>query len=269
MAYLDSDPGFTQVKLAKGQVHFQRIVDLHDVHFSFGECLSEHVPATGHNWRPTRQPIVLSEWHASTPRRDVFTTVMNWTSYKPLEHEGRTYGQKDVEFERFLDLPQRVRPTALEIAVGAGKTRRPPRELLVHKGWRLVDPGDVCPDPQRYRDYIERSMAEWSVAKNGYVVSQAGWFSCRSACYLAAGRPVVVQDTGFSEVVPVGEGILTFREPREAVEAIRDVERNYAAHSRAALAVAHEYFDSDKVLAGLIEAAMNEPRPIPSRGIAR
>jgi hypothetical protein len=266
MVYLDSDPVFTQVKLA-AQEQFRRLVDLHDVQMSFGEQMSDLIPDTGYEWRPTRQPVVLSEWRAGPPRRAVFTTVMNWTSYKPVEHEGRTYGQKDVEFRRFLDLPRLVHPTELEVAVAPGKTRRPPRELLLHRGWRVVDPDVTCRDLDSYRDYIESSLAEWSVAKNGYVVGQAGWFSCRSACYLAAGRPVVVQDTGFSGVLPVGQGILTFREPQEAVEAIREVERNYAAHSQAALDVAHEYFDSDKVLAQLIESAMNDQRPAPSRGV--
>ncbi|MHC4083266.1 MAG: glycosyltransferase [Planctomycetota bacterium] len=266
MIYLDSDPVFTQVKLAE-QEQFRRLVDLHDVQMSFGEQMSDRIPDTGYEWRPTRQPVVLSEWRAASPRRDVFTTVMNWTSYKPVKHEGRTYGQKDVEFRRFLDLPRLVHPTELEVAVALGKTRRPPRELLLHRGWRLVDPNVACRDLDSYRAYIEGSMAEWSVAKNGYVVGQSGWFSCRSACYLAAGRPVVVQDTGFSDILPVGEGILTFCEPQEAAEAIREVEHNYATHSRAALAIAREYFDSDKVLAQLIEAAMNEQHPAPSRGV--
>ena len=103
-------------------------------------------------------------------------------------------------------------------------------------------------------------MAEWSVVKNGYAVGQPGWFSCRSACYLAAGRPVVVQDTGFSGVLPVGEGILTFEEPDEAVERIREVEGNYVTHARAARSIAHDYFDSDKVLTRLIETALNKGR---------
>ncbi len=268
MVYIDSDPVFTQVKLARGQEQFQRIVDLHDVHLSFGERLSDGVPDTGHLWRPTRQPVVLSHWRSEAPHRDVLTTIMNWTSYKSIEHDGRTYGQKDVEFERFLDLPRRAHPTVLEVAVGPGKTRRPPRELLAHKGWRVVDPADVCPDPESYRDYIEGSMAEWSVAKNGYVVGQPGWFSCRSACYLAAGRPVIVQDTGLADVLPVGQGILTFRDMAEAVEAIRSVERDYSTHAEAALAIAHEYFDSDKVLTQLVQTAMCQEKPAAAPEVA-
>lgn len=256
LAYIDSDPVFTQVKLARGQADFRKLVDAHDVHFSFGERLSAvDVPPTGHHWRPTRQPIVLSEWRPSAPRRDVFTTVMNWTSHNSVTYRDQTYGQKDVEFKRFLELPGLVAPEVLEIAVNLGKTRRTPRDLLAYKGWRVVEPAEVCADFEDYRGYIESSKAEWSVAKNGYVLGHSGWFSCRSACYLAAGRPVVVQDTGFAEVLPVGEGILPFRTIEEAAAAIHEVEVNHTQHAKAARAIAEEYFDSDKVLTRLIEAA--------------
>jgi hypothetical protein len=256
LAYIDSDPVFTQVKLARGQLDFRKWIDLHDVQFSFGECLSSAVPETGYRWRPTRQPIVLSEWHPETPQREVFTTVMNWTSYKPVVYGNQSYGQKDVEFMQFRDLPRLVAPTVLEIAVNAGKTRRTPRQLLAHKGWRVVDPAEVCPDPDTYRQYIESSKAEWSVAKNGYVLGQPGWFSCRSACYLAAGRPVAVQDTGFSAVLPVGEGLLTFTTVEEAVAAINEIEANYARHAKTAHALAVEYFDAARVLTRLIDQAL-------------
>ncbi|HET9296161.1 MAG TPA: glycosyltransferase family 1 protein, partial [Candidatus Binatia bacterium] len=155
LAYVDSDPVFTQVKLARGQLDFRKWIDVHDVQFSFGECLSTDVPETGHHWRPTRQPIVLSQWHPERPFREVFTTVMNWTSYKPVVYGDQSYGQKDLEFARFQELPRLIAPTALEIAVNAGKTRRTPRHLLARKGWRVVDPAEVCPDLESYRDYIE------------------------------------------------------------------------------------------------------------------
>ena len=254
--YIDTDPVFTQVKLARGQQDFRRAVDAHDLHFSFGETLPGTAPLSGHRWRPTRQPIVLSEWAGRAPRPDVFTTVMNWTSYKPVDFDGRSYGQKDVEFMRFVDLPGRVAPGVLEVAVNAGKTRRTPRELLMHRGWQVVDPDLVCADADGYRDYIQSSYAEWSVAKNGYVQGQCGWFSCRSACYLAAGKPVVVQDTGFSAVLPVGAGLLAFTTPDEAVAAIAAVRADYAAHSAAARAIAVEYFDADRVLGRLVDEAM-------------
>jgi hypothetical protein len=256
LIYIDSDPVFTQIKLARGQMDYRKLVDTHDVHFSFGEAFSENMPSTGHEWRPTRQPVVLSEWHTGRSPRKAFTSVLNWTSYKPVSWQGRTFGQKDVEFRRFLDLPGRLDDSVMEIAVNAGKTRRTPYALLRQKGWQVVDPMDVCPDLDSYRDYIETSLGEWSVAKNGYVEGRPGWFSCRSACYLAAGRPVVVQDTGFNGVLPVGTGILSFRTMDEAVAAILDIGARYDEHSKAARAVAEEYFDSDKVLSRLLEQAV-------------
>lgn len=256
MAYIDSDPVFTQIKLARGQLGFRKWIDMHDVHFSFGECLSAKVPETGHQWRPTRQPIVLSEWRPQESFREVFTTVMNWTSYKPVMYGEKCYGQKDLEFLRFQELPSLVAPTALEIAVNAGKTRRTPRQLLAHKGWRVVDPAEVCPDLDSYRVYIESSKAEWSVAKNGYVRGQPGWFSCRSACYLAAGKPVAVQDTGFSNVLPVGEGLVPFSTVEEAAAAIRKIQENYKRHAKAAREIAEGYFAADKVLNQLLDVAL-------------
>ena len=257
LAYVDTDPVFTQIKLARGQTNFNKLVNGHDVHFSFGEALPGNAPTTGHQWHATRQPIVLSEWEASTSCRPVFTTVMNWTSYKPLTHEGKSYGQKDVEFMHFLNLPLKAQPSILEIAVNAGKTRRTPYKQLRNSGWRVVSPEKTCGDLDTYRDYIQSSRAEWSVAKNGYVVGRAGWFSCRSACYLAAARPVIVQDTGFGKSLPIGQGILPFSTMDEAVEAIHEVEGSYNRHSTAARAIAEAYFDSDRVLASLIDTAMS------------
>lgn len=258
LIYIDSDPVFTQVKLARGQRDFRKLIDMHDVLFSFGECFSAAVPDTGHRWRPTRQPVVLSEWRPGKPHREAFTTVMNWTSYNPVVYAGQTYGQKDIEFLRFVDLPRLVSPTVLELAVNEGKTRHTPRSLLAHKGWKVVDPAVVCPDFDSYRRYIESSKGEWSVAKNGYVVGQACWFSCRSACYLAAGRPVIVQDTGFRPVLPVGEGLLAFSSIEQAVSAIRQVEADYERHARTARAIAETCFDANKVLSRLLDDALGD-----------
>jgi hypothetical protein len=268
-AYVDSDPVFTQVKLVRGQEDFRRLVAAHDVHFSFGEALADTVPDSGHDWRPTRQPVVLAEWPPAATRRKVFTTVMNWTSYKPVNWHGLRLQQKDVEFERFLDLPRKVRPTVLEVALGEGKTRQPPRDRISAAGWRIVDPAIVCPDPQSYRNYIADSSAEWSVAKNGYVDPPSGWFSCRSACYLACGRPVILQDTGFSSVLPVGVGLLPFSSLDQAAEAIREVESNWERHSRAARAIAEQCFDSARVLDRLVAEAMDGHRPRAPLGASR
>lgn len=279
LLYIDTDPVITQIKIALGNAEFVERVEAHDTHFSFGETLSESVPATGYRWRPTRQPILLSEWRPITPGRESFTTVMNWTSYEPLLYSGQTYGQKDLEFRRFLDLPGQVAPAAMEVALSRTQylkwsgedgclpsqfgelpdNRRgsTPYDLLIHAGWRVVDAIESCGDLDSYRYYIESSKAEWSVAKNAYILGQPGWFSERSACYLAAGRPVVVQDTGFSAVLPVGEGILSFKTLQEAAAGIQEVDAHYTRHSQAARAIAEAYFDSDKVLGALIEDALN------------
>lgn len=279
LVYVDTDPVFTHIELAQGQTDLLKRVDAHDFHFSVGECLGESVPSTGHDWRATKHPIVLSEWRSSVTQRDVFTTVMNWASYKPLIYQGKTYGQKDVEFKRFLELPKKSSGAALEIAlakthhvrwetkdvelppaVSALIRNHPewtPHDLLTHTGWRVVDASEVCGDFHSYRKYIQSSKAEWSIAKNGYVRGRCGWFSGRSACYLAAGRPVVVQDTGFAPVLPVGEGILPFNTLEEAVVAIREVKNDYERHAKAARNIAEEYFDSDKVLTLLIDKTLN------------
>jgi hypothetical protein len=275
LVYIDSDPVFTQIRAAESDVDFRARVNTHDVHFSFGECLGKDLPDTGHYWRPLRQPIVLDEWRSSLSYRAAFTTVMNWTSYDIASYRGQTYGQKDLEFVKFASLPQKVSPTILELALhkalvwpsdnghGTCNARnhygesRTPHEILKRFGWRIVDPLKVCPDLNSYRRYIQTSKAEWSVAKNAYVAGKSGWFSCRSACYLAAGRPVVVQDTGFSQVLPVGEGILSFTTPEEAQAGIQEVEGNYARHAKAARDIAEAYFDSDKVLKRLLDIAVN------------
>jgi hypothetical protein len=256
LAYVDTDPVFTQVKLARGQADFRKLVDAHDVHFTYGERDSDAVPDTGHRWLPTRPPVVISEWRTDAEPRDVFTTVMNWTSHNSVEFGGVRFGQKDEEFREFIDLPGLVEPQALELALGSGKNQPPPRELLEHKGWRLVNPSEVCPDLDSFRAYTETSKGEWGVAKNGYVRGESGWFSERSARYLAAGRPVVVQETGFSDVLPVGEGILPFTTLDEAARAIREVERDYDRHAGAARAIAEQHFDSDRILARLVAEAV-------------
>lgn len=262
LAYIDTDPVFTQVKLARGQEDFRKLVAAHDVHFSYGECignrLPHRVPDSGIRWKPTRAPVVLSEWNPSTPYRDVYTTVMNWTSHNSVTFEGETYGQKAAEFKHFIDLPNLVRPTILELAIGSGKNERTPYDLLRHKGWQVVDPAQVCPDIDSFREYTERSKGEWGVAKSGYVLGQSGWFSERSARYLAAGRPVMLQDTGFSTVLPVGEGLLAFTTLEEAAAAVHEVEGNYFRHAKAAREMAEQYFDAAKIMPNLIEETFHQ-----------
>jgi hypothetical protein len=245
------------VKIARGQTDLRRAVDLHDVHFSFGERIGAFEPATGHAWQPVRQPVLLDDWQTtSAPSRNAFTTIMNWTSYHPVEFGEQTYGQKDAEFRKFIELPSAVAPVPLELAINAGRTRRTPHELLAHRGWRIVSPADVCGDLDAYRSYIQTSRGEWSVAKQGYVAGRSGWFSCRSACYLAAGRPVVVQDTAFGAAIPTGVGVVAFATPDQAAAAVKEVDENYDRHARASREIAEAYFDSALVLTRLVDEAM-------------
>jgi len=277
LVYIDTDPVVTQIKCLAETPTFSARVDAHDVHFSFGEKFSDEVPKTGHEWLPTRQPVVISEWRPAEHTRDVYSTVMSWTSYAPLRHAGRVYGQKDIEFQRFVELPAHVAPTRLEVAMARTQHRNwqaqldnlpsrvanfvrehkvwNPKLLLEHTGWSVVDANERCGDLDSYRNYIQSSRGEWAVAKHAYVQGRPGWFSERSACYLASARPVVVQDTGFRAVLPVGEGLLSFTTVTEAAEAIREVESDYARHSRAAREIAEAYFDSGKVLTSLVEQA--------------
>ena len=260
LAYIDSDPVFTQIKLARDQLHFKALIDSHDVHFSFGETIGTQLPDTGHTWLPTRQPILLDEWETSEAPSRPLTTIMNWSSYGVVEYKGVTYGQKDVEFMKFMDLPERIFPVRVEIAMNAaGKNTRAPLDLLQRKGWSFVSPDKVAGSLEAYRRFIQTSTAEWSVAKNGYVQGNAGWFSCRSACYLAAGRPVIVEDTGFRNVLPNGEGLLAFSTLDEAVDAVRAVESDLVRHSSAARQIARGYFAAEDVLASLIERAFKTP----------
>lgn len=264
LVYIDTDPVFAQLKLHRGEPGFARRVDVHDIFFSFGERVSEQMPNTGHHWHPTRQPIIVSQWETDSHSRAVYTTIMNWSSYKSESFRGRTYGQKNVEFLKFLRLPSHLPEVQFELAGGPGHNDPTPREMIAGYGWSLVDPMVVCPDLDSYRAYIQGSRGEWSVAKNAYVEGCSGWFSERSACYLAAGRPVIVQDTGFSSVLPTGEGLHAFTTLEEAIEAVHKVEADHDCHSRAARDIAHEYFDTRKVLPMLIETAFREAATEPS-----
>lgn len=268
LAYVDTDPVFTQIRLDV-DTDFANQVDTHDVLFTFGERLPATFNVGGRTWLPTRQPIIIREWAGTQPTRASFTTVMNWTSYKPLLYRGQTYGQKDVEFMRFIDLPGRVRPVPMEVALpplqhpeweqGGVPGSSLSMTRLRSNGWAVVDSLRHCATIDSYRSYIQDSRAEWSVAKQGYVRGQAGWFSERSACYLAAGRPVVTQDTGLAAVLPCGDGIRVFTSEEEAADAVREVDGNYEHHAAAAAAIAHEYFDSSKVLRTLLESALGRP----------
>jgi hypothetical protein len=176
---------------------------------------------------------------------------MNWTAGAPLRWDGREWGQKDREFPLIEALPASFPSNQFQLAVNAGPGF--PRERVEASGWQIVAPAVAVPDWQSYRDFIRASAGEVSIAKHAYVQGGSGWFSCRTACYLAAGRPALVQDTGWSRVIPAGQGVLRFSSAAEAVESMNCLVADYRAHARWAREVAAREFDSDIVLGSLLE----------------
>jgi hypothetical protein len=249
---IDTDPAFTQVGFGMGGP-FSRYQAL----FTYGENVHQPgctMPTGGQQWRATRQPIVLGAWPVQPANPNApFTTVMNWASYPEREAEGRVFGQKDREFPPYFDLPKEA-AMPMELAIGAA----PPavREQLAQGGWKLSDPRNATRTPEIFQHYVANSRGEFSVAKHAYVSTRCGWFSDRSCCYLATGRPVVLQDTGFSDFLPCGEGLLAFGSLQEAKSAIGAITSQYEKHCRAARKLAENYFDSRKVLTSLLEQSL-------------
>jgi hypothetical protein len=249
---VDTDPGFAQIRQLTDPEQTALALQ-HNAFVTFGANVGHAdslIPDSGVTWKPTRQPIWLRGWPVSAPQPGGrFTTVMQWESYAALEYAGHTYGMKSSSFHRIEDLPGKV-DQELEIALGGSEA---PRDALEAKGWIISDPLRIARDPWSYRSFIEGSKAEFSVAKHGYVESRSGWFSERTANYLATGRPAVVEDTGFPEWLPTGSGVLAFSTRDEAVAGIEEVAADYDAHSRAARELAEEFFDSRSVLTDLLE----------------
>jgi len=254
---VDQDPAFTQIRHLT-QAHARARALAHDAYFSFGANLGRpgcSVPDDGLSWRATRQPVVLDEWSApSATPRGFFTTVMQWESYAPAEYGGRRFEMKSASFLPYLDLPAAAGPV-FELALGGA---RAPRDLLRARGWRLLDPVPLTRDPWTYERYLRASRAEFSVAKHGYVTTRSGWFSERSVAYLALGRPALVQDTGFTDWLPSGKGLLAFRTPDEAAAGVEEILRDTPSHARAARELAQAHFASGPVLSELLEAAFAE-----------
>lgn len=254
---VDIDPGFTQFWHAQGLEGAN--VEGHDAYFTIGELIGTPecpIPTAGIDWLPVRQPVVLDDWPAvDAGEPDRFTTIASWRGpFGPVEHGGKTYGLKVHEFRRFIELPRRS-PHRFEIAldIHAGD-RRDLEDLRAH-GWLIADPREVAGDPDALRDYVQGSGAEFSAAQGMYVETACGWFSDRTTRYLASGRPALVQDTGFSRTLPVGDGLIPFRTLADAVAGAADIADRYAEHRAAARRLAEEHFDSDLVLARFCEQA--------------
>jgi len=252
--YLDLDPAFIQLWHAVYDIDMRFAGHSHFV--TIGTAIGQPdctVPACGLDWMTTMQPIVLDYWPvAQRITYDALTTIGNWRGYGSIEQDGVFYGQKAHSLREFMDLPTRTSEKFMP-ALAIHPAEKKDLEALASNGWQLLDPAQVAATPQRYREFIQGSKAEFGIAKSGYVASRCGWFSDRSVCYLASGRPVIAQETGFNRFLPVGAGLFAFTNTDEALAAINAMNDDYAAHAQAARALAVEHFDSDKVLTNLLQ----------------
>lgn len=258
--YVESDPGVEQIKIDKRNQSTINYLQRHHALFTFGENVGTKrfpVPTHGFKWLPTRQPVVTDLWktNRSPARAAVFTSVANWSTsgLKDITWRGRKYlWSKSREFLRFVAAPKKAGET-FELATNIED--RQTREKFERNNWRLTSPLRMSVDYWLYRDYIQRSKGEFSVAKDQYVRLNTGWFSDRSVCYLAAGRPVIIQETGFTEHYGGKAGLLAFKSLSEIVDAVESINADYAKHSRAALEIARETFEAEKVLKSLLASA--------------
>jgi hypothetical protein len=257
--YLETDPVLPQIQVEQGNELTIDLLAAHTHHFTYGENVGApdcDVPTGPFRYHHTRPPVVLDWWTpiAGDFARRPFTTVSNWEqTSKDVEWRGRIYRwSKHAEFQRFLDLPKVIdRPLELALALDDGATIA----MIEAAGWRVVPAGPLSKDIDRYRDYIRSSAGEFSVAKEQYVSLRSGWFSDRTACYLAAGKPAVVQDTGFGRALPTGDGLFAFEDLDDVIAAFAEIDADYRRHSHAAHALAEEYLNSDRVLGRLLEDA--------------
>jgi hypothetical protein len=253
--YVESDPVKSQIEVAAGDAELIRTLAQHDTLFTFGENLGQPdcgVPVERFTWLPTRQPVAIDLWPHDFGDGTAYTTIASWKSRNDVVYRGETYyWSKDREFEKVLDLPgRRSVPFELATEVDAATAER-----LSSHGWRLREAFAVSGDATIYRDFITGSRGEFTVAKDQNVRLRSGWFSDRSACYLAAGRPVITQDTGFGNVLPTGKGLFAFSDLDDVLAAVDAIESDYEGQRRAAREIAAEYFDATRVLGSLLERA--------------
>jgi hypothetical protein len=258
--YIESDPGVEQIKIDKGVRSTIDYLRRHRALFTFGENVgtkSFPVPAHGLKWLPTRQPVVTDLWKTNRPASGaaVFTSVANWSTsgLKDITWRGEKYlWSKSREFLRFISAPKKS-GERFELATNIKDAKT--RARFERNGWSLRCPLQLSVDYWLYRDYIQRSKGEFTVAKDQYVRLNTGWFSDRSACYLAAGRPVIIQETGFTKIYDGKAGLLSFRSLGEIVDAVKAINADYAKHSRTARTVAREFFEAEKVLRSILDRA--------------
>ena len=253
-AYLDLDPAFNQLWHDAESIDMRFAGHTHFV--TVGLALGTagcSVPTCGRRWITTLPPVVLGEWPViDDVRWPAFTTVANLRGYGSVEHAGVFHGQKVHSLRRLFDVPSRT-SARFVLAMSVHPDEAQDLRMLQTNGWELIEPAEVAATPDHYRRFVQGSKAEFGLAKSGYVVSRSGWFSDRSACYLASGRPVLAQDTGFPAYLPTGEGLLSFVDVDDVVAAVDLVNGDYERHRRAARAIAEEHLDSDLVLVRLLD----------------
>jgi hypothetical protein len=252
--YLDLDPAFTQLWHAVDGIDMRFGTHTHFV--TIGQAIGQPgcgVPECGRRWITTRQPVVLSEWPvARGARHDALTTVGHWRGYGSVQHDGVFYGQKAHSLRPYYRLPTLTAERFL-LALAIHPEEVKDLQALHDNGWGLCDPADVAATPWDYQSFIQQSKAEFGIAKSGYVLSRCGWFSDRSVCYLASGRPVLAQDTGFGAFLPTGQGLFCFDSIEQVLDGIEAINADYDRHAAAARELAVDYFDSSIVLTRLIE----------------
>jgi hypothetical protein len=254
-AFIDLDPGYTQFWNEQGLA--TELLQGHDSYFTVGENIGAPgcaIPARGIPWQPVRQPVLMHEWPVAAPAANGrFTTIASWRGpYGRVSHGGMQYGVKAHEFRKYAALPSKS-SWPMEIALDAHSADYADVALLMQHGWRIADPAEVAGDPCAFREYVQQSAAEFSVAQGIYSQTNSGWFSDRTTRYLASGRPALVQDTGFSRNYPAGCGLVTFRTLDEAAAGAEAIAREYDVHAARAREIAEEYFASDKVLGELLD----------------
>lgn len=244
---VDPDPGYRQVKLFDEAARGASLPS-YDAYYTYGYNVANgksYAPTAGLDWRHMFHPVDTARFdQAPVPPGAPFTTVMNWTSHKPVEYAGASYGMKDVEFERYIDLPRHT-GTVLEVAV---EGKDVPRNRLREHGWRIRQAVDVTSTLEAYIEYIRASAGEFSVVKEVYRGLNVAWFSDRSAAYLAMGRPVVIQDNGLGDILPTGEGLFSVSSASQAADALEAIRVAPERHSRAAREIAAQYLDTEPVL---------------------
>ena len=252
--YLGLDPAFNQFWHATQNIDMRFAKHTH--HVTIGQNIGNAdcpVPTCGVNWLKTWQPVVLEHWPvASQIDHDAFTTIANWRAYGSINYNGVAYGQKAHSLRQFMTLPT-LTDELFELALAIHPDEAADLAALRTNRWQLLNPAHVVNTPSAYRRFVQESRAEFGIAKSGYVLSRCGWFSDRSICYLASGRPVLAQDCGFGSLLPAGEGLLTFTTMDDCLRGIESLRGNYARHTARAREIAEEWFDSDKVLKRLLK----------------